>query len=64
MGLYWGVVPREMPQQQDIDGLVNWANGDLLGSGFASPGERIVIVFGSPIGVAGSTNTIRVHVVG
>jgi pyruvate kinase len=64
MGLYWGVVPREMPPQQDIDGLVNWANGDLMGSGLASPGERIVIVFGSPIGVAGSTNTIRVHVIG
>ncbi len=64
MGLYWGVVPREMPALQDIDGLVNWANGDLMASGLASPGERIVIVFGSPIGVAGSTNTIRVHVVG
>ena len=28
----------------------------------ASPGERVVIVFGAPIGVSGSTNTIRVHV--
>jgi pyruvate kinase len=64
MGLYWGVVPREMPALQDIDGLVNWANGDLMASGLASPGERIVIVFGSPIGVSGTTNTIRVHVVG
>ncbi|MBK6694317.1 MAG: pyruvate kinase [Myxococcales bacterium] len=64
MALYWNVLPREMPPLQDIDGLVNWANGDLLGSGLASPGERIVIVFGSPIGVSGSTNTIRVHVVG
>lgn len=64
MGLYWGVVPREMPPQQDIDGLVNWANGDLMASGLASPGERVVIVFGSPIGVSGTTNTIRVHVVG
>ena len=64
MGLYWGVVPREMPALQDIDGLVNWANGDLMASGLASPGERVVIVFGSPIGVAGTTNTIRVHVIG
>ena len=27
------------------------------------PGERVVIVFGAPIGVSGSTNSIRVHVI-
>ena len=32
--------------------------------GFGSPGERVVIVFGAPIGVSGSTNSIRVHVLG
>ena len=42
-------------------GLVH---GRLLAGGFGSPGERIVIVFGAPIGVSGSTNTIRVHVLG
>ena len=30
----------------------------------ARPGERVVIVFGAPIGVSGSTNSIRVHVLG
>lgn len=63
MALYWGVVPREMPAIHDPDALVDWANGDLMREGFASPGERVVIVFGAPIGVTGSTNTIRVHVV-
>ncbi|MDP8999357.1 MAG: pyruvate kinase [Myxococcota bacterium] len=63
MALYWGVVPREMPSMQpDTDQLVNWCTGDLLAGGFGSPGERVVIVFGAPIGVSGSTNTIRVHV--
>jgi pyruvate kinase len=64
MTLYWGVVPREMPAMHDTDELVNWCTGDLLASGYASPGERIVIVFGAPIGVSGSTNTVRVHVLG
>jgi pyruvate kinase len=64
MSLYWGVVPREMPAMHDTDELVNWCTGDLLAGGFGSPGERIVIVFGAPIGVSGSTNTIRVHVLG
>jgi pyruvate kinase len=59
--LFWGVIPREMPAIHDTDRLVDWVTGDLMASGLASPGERVVIVFGAPIGVSGSTNTIRVH---
>jgi pyruvate kinase len=64
MALYWGVIPREMPHMRDSDHLVDWCTGDLMAAGLASPGERVVIVFGAPIGVSGSTNTIRVHVLG
>jgi pyruvate kinase len=63
MALLWGVVPRECPPIHDTDSLVDWCAGDLMGAGLASPGERVVIVFGAPIGVSGSTNSIRVHVV-
>jgi len=62
MALFWGVVPREMPAIHDTDQLVDWCTGDLLAAGYGSPGERVVIVFGAPIGVSGSTNSIRVHV--
>ena len=62
MALYWGVIPREMPSMSDMDALVDWCTGDLMAAGLASPGERVVIVCGAPIGVSGSTNTIRVHV--
>jgi pyruvate kinase len=64
MALYWGVSPREMPAMNDADQLADWCTGDLLAHGFGSPGERVVIVFGAPIGVSGSTNSIRVHVLG
>jgi pyruvate kinase len=65
MSLLWGVIPRETPAGiHDMDKLVDFATGDLMAAGLASPGERIVIVFGAPIGVSGTTNTIRVHVVG
>jgi pyruvate kinase len=65
MNLFWGVIPREMPQGvHDPDKLVDFCTADLMASGLASPGERVVIVFGAPIGVSGSTNTIRVHVLG
>ena len=62
MSLLWGVIPREMPAVHDTDQLVDWCTGDLMAAGLASPGERVVIVFGAPIGVSGSTNSIRVHV--
>lgn len=64
MALFWGVIPRVMPAMHDTDQLVDWCTGDLMANGLASPGERVVIVFGAPIGVSGSTNTIRVHVLG
>ena len=64
MALYWGVIPREMPAMHDMDQLVDWCSGDLMAAGLASPGERVVIVCGAPIGVSGSTNTVRVHVIG
>jgi pyruvate kinase len=64
MNLYWGVLPRELPPINNIDGMVDWATGDLLATGLASPGERVVIVYGATVGVSGSTNTIRVHVLG
>ena len=64
MALYWGVIPRALPKLTNPDELVDWVTGDLMASGLASPGERVVIVFGAPFGVSGSTNTIRVHVIG
>jgi pyruvate kinase len=66
MALYWGVVPREVsvPIMQDAEQLVSWCTADLLSAGYGSPGERVVIVFGAPLGVSGSTNSIRVHVLG
>jgi pyruvate kinase len=64
MALLWSVIPREMPAMHDADQLADWCTGDLLAAGYGSPGERVVIVFGAPIGVSGSTNSIRVHVLG
>lgn len=64
MALLWGVIPRELPSLKDTDALVDWVTGDLMANGLASPGERVVIVFGAPLGVSGSTNSIRVHVIG
>ena len=61
----WNFAPLEfIPHVPDTDALVDWVTGDLMANGLASPGERVVIVFGAPLGVSGSTNSIRVHVIG
>lgn len=62
--LYWGVMPRPMDPMNDIDKLTAWVSHDLIASGLAVAGERVVMVFGAPIGLVGSTNSMRVHVLG
>ncbi len=64
LALYWGVVPIVIEGSKEADELIQRANAHLLARGYASPNDRFVAVFGSPIGVSGTTNTIRVHVVG
>jgi pyruvate kinase len=36
----------------------------LLESGLAEIGDKVVVISGSPPGIPGSTNDLRVHVVG
>jgi len=64
LAMYWGVISNAIEPSADIDQMVDRANGHLLARGLASPGDRFVVVFGAPLGVRGSTNTIRVRVVG
>jgi pyruvate kinase len=59
--MYWGVTPRVMSPIRDVDEMVEAVQGHLLGAGLVSPGDRVVLVYGSPIAVKGRTNTVRVH---
>ncbi len=61
LGLYWGVTARVMQPIRDADEMVEAVQGHLLGAGQCVPGDRIVLVYGSPIAVKGRTNTVRVH---
>src|SRR5207302_11308063 len=51
LGLYWGVTARIMNPMRDTDEMVDAVQAHLLGGGFVSPGDRIVVVFGAPISV-------------
>ncbi len=63
LALLWGVVPYRLELMRDADEMVQRASAYMLANGLVSPGDRIVTIFGAPVGVTGSTNTIRVVVI-
>jgi len=64
MALDWGVEPELTPMVKHTDEMVMQADTLLLKSGRCVEGELVVIVAGSPPGIPGSTNAMRVHRVG
>jgi pyruvate kinase len=64
MALDWGVEPELTPMVKHTDKMVMQADTLLLKSKRCTEGELVVIVAGSPPGIPGSTNAMRVHRVG
>jgi pyruvate kinase len=61
MSLLWGVVPRVLEPIQETEPMVLRVEEELLSRGFANKGDRVVIVFGAPIGQPGKINSLRLH---
>ncbi|MGJ6981066.1 pyruvate kinase [Aestuariimicrobium soli] len=61
MMLSWGVQTVLTPTFEGKDEAVGHINDALVKDGLAKVGDRIVIVSGSPMGVPGKTNALRVH---
>ncbi len=64
LALSWGVEPMVTPMVKHTDEMVLQADRMLLDSKRAHEGELVMIVAGSPPGIPGSTNAMRVHKVG
>ena len=64
MALYWGVVPLLMPYAQNTDQLIEFAIQAAEQAGLVKQGDLVVITAGVPVGVSGTTNMIKVHLVG
>ena len=62
--LCWGVETILVPMVGHTDDMIRQVDKALSESGRISEGERIVIVAGSPPGVAGHTNMVRVRRIG
>jgi len=64
LALSWGVESLVTPMVKHTDEMVLQADKMLLDGKRAHEGELVMIVAGSPPGIPGSTNAMRVHKVG
>ena len=64
LALTWGVEPVISEMVKHTDDMVKQVDALLIESGRVKKGENVMIVAGSPPGIPGSTNAMRVHIVG
>src|SRR5216684_1448284 len=61
MSLFWGVLPRVLEPIQETEAMVKRVEEELLSRSLVHKGDRIVIVFGAPVGQPGKINSVRLH---
>jgi pyruvate kinase len=64
LALTWGVETFLAPTAAHTDEMVKQVDRSLLAVGRCRRGDNVVIVAGSPPGIPGSTNALRVHRIG
>jgi pyruvate kinase len=64
MSLTWGIESFLVDRVNHTDAMYAQVDKVLLGEELAEEGEKVVVISGSPPGIPGSTNDMRVHVVG
>ncbi|MDQ0858109.1 pyruvate kinase [Bacillus sp. V2I10] len=64
LALVWGVYPRNGEKAASTDEMLDQAVEESLESGIVKHGDLVVITAGIPIGETGTTNLMKVHVVG
>jgi pyruvate kinase len=64
MALIWGVSPQKIADVRKIDGLAVVAEKRLLQERLVRKGDVIGIVAGTPMGIRGTTNFMKFHVIG
>jgi len=64
LAMTWGVETFHVPYVKHTDDMVLQVDKALLEIGRCDEGQQVVIVAGSPPGIAGSTNALRIHNMG
>ncbi|MHA7633897.1 pyruvate kinase [Corallococcus sp. M7] len=63
LALLWGVVPRVLEPIQETETMLRRVEEELVSRGLARKGDRIVVVFGAPVGQPGKINSLRLHTI-
>jgi pyruvate kinase len=64
LSVVWGVETFVVPEVRTTDEMVAQVARAMLELGRGEPGDLVVIVAGTPPGIAGGTNSLRVHRLG
>ncbi len=64
MALIWGVSPQKIADVRKVDGLASVAEKRLLEERLVRKGDVVGIVAGTPMGIRGTTNFMKFHVIG
>lgn len=64
LSMSWGVVPLMSRIMDTTDDLFNHAVECAVNAGYLENGDLVVITAGVPLGISGTTNLMKVHVVG
>jgi pyruvate kinase len=64
MSLFWGIESFTVERVKHTDQMYKQVDEILMGAGLAEVGDKVVVISGSPPGIPGSTNDLRVHIIG
>ena len=64
LNLSWGVLPIRSEMRQNTDELFDHAVDCAKETGLVHDGDLVVITGGAPMGISGTTNIMKVHLVG
>ena len=64
LSLSWGITPLMMALAHSTDELIEMSTSLAKENGYLHNGELAVVTAGVPVGVSGTTNMIKIHMVG
>ena len=63
LNLSWGVIPLKDEEKQDADELFDHVLERSKEAGLIQEGDTVVLTAGVPLGIAGTTNLLKAHIV-
>lgn len=64
LGLYWGVTPHLVPFSNSLEKMIHHVENALARFTEISPGQKVIMISGFPIGAMRPTNLALIHTVG